>query len=80
MAEKEKIKSKTNKGEFSIISLKYLSELTGIKYQRLYENLVLKLYDSLTVNEKTTLANAMTAELKKSFKTLGFRITIDRIN
>jgi hypothetical protein len=76
----EKIKSKTNKGEFSIISIKYLSELTGIKYQRLYENLVLKLYDSLTINEKTVLANALIIELKKSFKTLGFKVTIDRIN
>jgi hypothetical protein len=75
-----KEKSKTNKGEFSIISLKFLSELTGIAYQRLYSNLILKVYDSFTDNDKTTLANAMFAEVKKAFKVLGFKITIERIN
>lgn len=74
-----KEKSKTNKGEFSIISLKFLAELSGIAYQRLYSNLVLKAYDSFTENDKTTLANAMFAEVKKAFKALGFKITIERI-
>ena len=75
-----KEKSKTNKGEFSIISLKFLSELTGITYTRLYSNWVLKAYDSLNDNEKTTIANAIFAEVKKAFKVLGFKITIERIN
>ncbi len=76
----EKVKSKTNKGDFAIISLNFLSELTGITYTRLYSNWVLKAYDSITDNEKTTLANAMFAEVKKAFKVLGFKITIERIS
>jgi hypothetical protein len=76
----QQVKSKTSKGEFSIISLKFLSELTNISYPRLYSNWVLKSYDSLTDNEKTTIANAIFAEVKKAFKVLGFKITIERIS
>lgn len=75
-----KEKSKTNKGEFAIISLKFLSEITGISYPRLYSNWVLKAYDSLNDNEKTTIANAIFTEVKKVFKSLGFKITMERIN
>ncbi len=74
------VQSKTSKGEFSIVSLKFLSELTGMSYPRLYSNLVRKDYDSLNDNDKTTIANAIFAEVKKAFKVLGFKITIERIS
>ena len=72
------IKSKTNKGEFSIISLKHLAAQANISYARLYNILVLKRYDSLTDNEKTHLSNVMFSEVRKAFRVIGFKIEIKK--
>lgn len=74
-----KTKSKTNKGDFSIVSLKYLADISGISYNRLYNILVLGRYDSLTDGEKTTLSNCMFEEFGKALKVVGFKIKISRV-
>jgi hypothetical protein len=57
---------------FEIVNLRRLSKISGIPYQRLYENIVGK-YDSLSLNEKTHLYNCLIGDLEGSFEWLGFK-------
>lgn len=71
--------NKNNGGGFDIISMKRLSELAKVSYRRIYDVLVVNKYDSLTDNENTQIANALFGELKRVFKVLGFKITMERL-
>lgn len=73
MAQKEKT------SVFKIIKLKYLSEITGIDYAKIYNVLVLGIYGTLTDNDRTKMSNALYQEVKKIFRAFGFNITIERI-
>ncbi len=64
---------------FKIINLTRLSALSGVDYQKIYNVMVNKRYDSLTQNERTHISNALFEETKKCFRKLGFNTTIERI-
>lgn len=66
------------KPHFQIISIKRLSELAKIPYMKIRNTIVLDkpLYDTLTENERTILANNLFIEVQKVFKDLGRKITI----
>lgn len=75
---KKKSTKKFNKGPFTMISLSQLAEKSGISYRRLYEN-INELYDTLTYDEKTVLANTLFEETIDLYKSLGFLQQIRRI-
>ncbi len=63
--------------EFKIINQKDLSREAKIDLFKLRNN-INGLYESLTANEKTQLANALYIKVRKVFKFLGFDITMKR--
>ncbi len=63
---------------FNIISLKFLSEKSGVSYQRMYHSLAHGRYNSLTDVEKTKISTALFEEVSKAFIELGFKISIKR--
>lgn len=65
--------------EFKIINLKDLCRESGTDQFKLRNN-INGMYDSLTVNEKTALANALFLKVRKVFIYLGFDITMKRVN
>lgn len=74
----EKHDQPMTKGVFNIISIRQLSIKSGVAYQRLYEN-INGVYDTLDVNEKTSLANTLAEETHDLYKFLGFRQEIHRV-
>jgi hypothetical protein len=67
------------KTHWQIISIKKLSELAGVQYMKIRDTTAIDkpLYNSLTDNEKTQLANNLFIEMQKVFKDLGRKITIN---
>jgi hypothetical protein len=74
----KKSTKKFNKGPFGIVSLSQLSKKSGISYRRLYEN-INEVYESLTYDEKTILANTLMQETMDLYTSLGFHQKITRI-
>lgn len=65
--------------KYRIISLRKLSEASKIDYYKLYRNLCGDTINSLTPNDKATLANVAQAEMREFFKFLGLRIKFERL-
>lgn len=65
--------------KFKIINLSHLSKISGINYQKIYNVLVSKIYNTLSDNERTKISNALYTEAKSVFKELGFNIEVTRI-
>lgn len=72
-------KSSKRTEKYKVISLKKLSEASGIDYAKLY-NALSGRYNSLSVNEKTALCNAAYEELDDFFKFLGFQMKLTRLS
>lgn len=70
----------TIKEHFQILSIRNWADKTNIAYRKIYDTIALKkpVYNSLTDNEKTDLANALFNDVSKVFKELGMEISIKR--
>jgi hypothetical protein len=68
------------KSKYKIVNMKFMAEKAGIPYQKMYDNLILKKYDTLDFNERTLLSNALVEELRDLMKELGFVISVKRVN
>lgn len=67
------------KKEFKTVNLKKLAEKAKIPYQKVYNNIILEKYDTLTINERTILANHLFEELTPLFQEFGFMVQLKRI-
>lgn len=72
-------KSSKRTEKYKAISLRKLSEASGVDYAKLYNSLTGR-YKSLSVHEKTALCNAAYEELSDFFKFLGFEIKVTRLD
>lgn len=62
----------------SAVSIRRLSEKTGIPYMKIRDNLIGK-YNSLKTEEKTTLVNAFHDEVTPFLKKLGYFIQVKKL-
>jgi hypothetical protein len=69
--------AKSKQKDPSAISLKRLSEKTGIPYMKIWNNLNGN-YNSLSNEEKTSLVNSFHAEVTPFLKKLGYFVVIRR--
>ena len=72
--------TKKNTDKYKIINFKRVSDKSGIPYQKIYDNLVLKRYKTLDLNDKTLMCNAIVEEISPILNELGFKVTISRIS
>ncbi len=70
--------SKDKTGEFKMISLRILSEKSGVDYSKIYHNLK-GTYASFTDQDRTLIFNAMHHEFEKAASALGFTAEGKRI-
>jgi len=72
--------SKKKASKINIISIRQLSQKTGVEYFKIYNNLH-KNYvtDTLDQNEKTTIVNTLIEEITPLLKTMGFVIKVERL-
>jgi len=72
--------SKKKASKINIISIRQLSQKTGVEYFKIYNNLH-KNYvtDTLDPNEKTTIVNTLIEEITPLLKTMGFVIKVERL-
>ena len=61
-----------------IIKIKKLSEVSGVDYFKIRNNVMGK-YRSMDLNEKTDVANVAFELCNKFFNKLGFRLKMERI-
>lgn len=71
-------KTKKYNGKYKLISLRRLSEKSGIDYQKIYNSLNNK-YNGLDANERAILCNVAYEETEEFFKELGFQVNLKRI-
>lgn len=66
------------KDHFKVISIRQLSQESGVNYNKIRESIVLikPHYSSMTDNEKTQLANTLFKNLTLVFRDLGREISI----
>lgn len=72
-------KSEKKTAEYKIISIRKLSEVSGVPYGKLWGNLSGRV-SSLDANEKTVLCNTVYAEMEDLFDFLGFEMKLKRIS
>ena len=65
---------------YPIINFRKLAAITGVGYQRLYNILGHGIYDSMTGNERTHIANAVYPHINTFFNRLGFYIEMKRLS
>lgn len=70
---------KNKKLDFEIISLTKLGEISSVDWQKIRNNFIGK-YDSLDLNEKTAIANALYLKIQVIFRYLGFEIKMTRMD
>jgi len=63
---------------FKIINLRLLSEICGMDYYKLTNNLSGR-YNSMDNNDRTEVANSAFLEVNKFFNRLGFHLTMERL-
>lgn len=71
-------KAKTNSKEASVVSLRALCEKAGVKHYKVYNSLK-GIYQTLSITEKTKLANTFSDEVSPLLREFGFYMKIGRI-